>query len=70
MRASADGLPGGSSTTTTTLEAAGEKVEALSRDEAFDLLCAEQKKPQDALLAFGSIYAMGPLRDRLEEETR
>ncbi len=52
------------------LKQRGERVESLSRDEAFALLCERRHGAQDGLLAFGSIYAMGPLRDRLEEETR
>jgi folylpolyglutamate synthase/dihydropteroate synthase len=46
----------------------GEKVEALNRDTAFQLLRSRSTGPQDSLLAFGSIYAMGPLRDRLEKD--
>ena len=50
------------------LEMAGETVQALDRDDAFRLLRERQSKPKDNLLAFGSIYAMGPLRDRLQRE--
>lgn len=46
----------------------GEKVETLNRDTAFELLRSRSGAPQDSLLAFGSIYAMGPLRDRLEKD--
>jgi folylpolyglutamate synthase/dihydrofolate synthase len=52
------------------LEQRGERVESLTRDQAYDLLKARQPLDQDAVLAFGSIYAMGPLRDRLEEDCR
>jgi dihydrofolate synthase/folylpolyglutamate synthase len=52
------------------LASAGETVQSLSREDAFELLCERQREPQDNLLAFGSIYAMGPLRDRLQKETR
>jgi folylpolyglutamate synthase/dihydropteroate synthase len=44
----------------------GERVEALDRDRALAVLRDAAGKPQDAMLAFGSIYAMGPLRDQLD----
>ena len=48
------------------LAASGEQVEPLTREQAFALLERRAGCAQDQLLAFGSIYAMCPLRDRLE----
>jgi dihydrofolate synthase/folylpolyglutamate synthase len=52
------------------LERRGETVEGLDVDQAFALLKERRSAATDDLLAFGSIYAMGPLRDRLEQEKR
>jgi folylpolyglutamate synthase/dihydropteroate synthase len=52
------------------LRARGEEAVALSRSEAAALLRRKVAGKTDSLLAFGSIYAFGPLRDALQSQLR